>query len=112
MIFFFIVTEDAALAESGTTPKDIKCAQNLPIERRYSNGNCVLFDNLDVNEKREKYTGKFLTMHKRRRKRLITRSLNRDTGILDDVFHGQAQVNLYFTLLFFLIYTFTYLRYT
>lgn len=35
-------------------------------------------------------TGRFLTMHKRRRKRLITRQLHQDLAILDDVLHGQV----------------------
>lgn len=36
-------------------------------------------------------TGRFLTMHKRRRKKLTTRSLI-DHAILDDIHHGQVQV--------------------
>ncbi|KAF2901887.1 hypothetical protein ILUMI_04298 [Ignelater luminosus] len=36
-------------------------------------------------------TGRFLTMHKRRRKKLTTRSLSQDHAILDDIFHGQVQ---------------------
>lgn len=36
-------------------------------------------------------TGRFLTMHKRRRKKLTTRSLV-DHAILDDIHHGQVQV--------------------
>lgn len=36
-------------------------------------------------------TGRFLTMHKRRRKKLQTRALLQDTAILDDVLHGQVQ---------------------
>ncbi|XP_025836823.1 uncharacterized protein LOC108734071 [Agrilus planipennis] len=36
-------------------------------------------------------TGRFLTMHKRRRKKLITRSLLQDHAILDDISHGQVQ---------------------
>ncbi|XP_050514468.1 uncharacterized protein LOC126889827 isoform X1 [Diabrotica virgifera virgifera] len=35
--------------------------------------------------------GKFLTMHKRRRKKLTTRSLSQDHAILDDIHHGQVQ---------------------
>ncbi|XP_037904813.1 uncharacterized protein LOC119647762 isoform X3 [Hermetia illucens] len=35
--------------------------------------------------------GRFLTMHKRRRKKLTTRSLAQDSAILDDVLHGQVQ---------------------
>lgn len=36
-------------------------------------------------------TGRFLTMHKRRRKKLMTRALVQDTAILDDIHHGQVQ---------------------
>lgn len=36
-------------------------------------------------------SGRFLTMHKRRRKRLMTRSLQADGAMLDDVHHGQVQ---------------------
>ncbi|XP_018565805.1 uncharacterized protein LOC108906859 [Anoplophora glabripennis] len=36
-------------------------------------------------------SGKFLTMHKRRRKKLTTRSLSEDHAILDDIHHGQVQ---------------------
>lgn len=35
--------------------------------------------------------GRFLTMHKRRRKKLTTRSLLQDVAILDDILHGQVQ---------------------
>lgn len=38
-------------------------------------------------------SGRFLTMHKRRRKKLTTRSLSRDHAILDDIHHGQVQVS-------------------
>lgn len=41
-------------------------------------------------------TGRFLTIHKRRRKRLTTRSLAQDHAILDDIFHGQVQVSVTF----------------
>lgn len=37
-------------------------------------------------------SGKFLTMHKRRRKKLTTRSLLQDLAILDDIHHGIVQV--------------------
>lgn len=38
-------------------------------------------------------TGRFLTMHKRRRKRLTTRSLSQDPALLDDIHHGQVEVS-------------------
>lgn len=39
-------------------------------------------------------SGRFLTMHKRRRKKLATRSLVHDLAILDDIHHGQVQVRI------------------
>lgn len=56
-----------------------------------------LLDALIADEKlehpRRRYacTGRFLTMHKRRRKKLTTRTLIQDVAILDDVLHGQVQ---------------------
>lgn len=48
-------------------------------------------DNYYKAKKRQLSNGRFLTMHKRRRKKLTTRSLNQDSAILDDIFHGQVQ---------------------
>ncbi|KAL6254209.1 hypothetical protein P5V15_014830 [Pogonomyrmex californicus] len=59
--------------------------------RRLSNAERILLENLDIDRYRPRHTGRFLTMHKRRRKKLITRSLNQDSGILDDIFHGLVQ---------------------
>ncbi|XP_050312092.1 cAMP-specific 3',5'-cyclic phosphodiesterase 4A-like isoform X2 [Anthonomus grandis grandis] len=39
-------------------------------------------------------SGKFLTMHKRRRKKLTTRALSQDHAILDDIHHGLVQMIL------------------
>lgn len=56
-----------------------------------------LLDALEADDKQEQSrrrhacTGRFLTMHKRRRKKLTTRTLIQDTAILDDVLHGQVQ---------------------
>ncbi|XP_059620255.1 uncharacterized protein LOC132264168 [Phlebotomus argentipes] len=41
--------------------------------------------------RRHACNGRFLTMHKRRRKKLTTRSLVQDVAILDDILHGQVQ---------------------
>ncbi|GAB0097527.1 Phosphodiesterase [Sergentomyia squamirostris] len=41
--------------------------------------------------RRHACNGRFLTMHKRRRKKLTTRSLMQDVAILDDILHGQVQ---------------------
>ncbi|CAH4038957.1 cGMP-inhibited 3',5'-cyclic phosphodiesterase A-like isoform X1 [Pieris brassicae] len=48
-------------------------------------------NDLDSMAKRLVSTGKFLTMHKRRKKRLLTRSLSQETALLDDLLLGQVQ---------------------
>ncbi|XP_035913868.1 uncharacterized protein LOC118512880 isoform X3 [Anopheles stephensi] len=65
--------------------------------RRISDQDRPLFEALMAEERgelprrRHACTGRFLTMHKRRRKKLLTRSLALDQAILDDVLHGQVQ---------------------
>ncbi|XP_058124990.1 uncharacterized protein LOC131282671 [Anopheles ziemanni] len=65
--------------------------------RRISEHDRPLFEALLAEERgelprrRHACTGRFLTMHKRRRKKLLTRSLALDQAILDDVLHGQVQ---------------------
>ncbi|XP_055376743.1 uncharacterized protein LOC129608962 [Condylostylus longicornis] len=65
--------------------------------RRVSESDRPLLEALLDEEKHENArrrhlsNGRFLTMHKRRRKKLTTRSLNQDPAILDDVLHGQVQ---------------------
>lgn len=51
----------------------------------------VVEGNLENSRRRHVCNGRFLTMHKRRRKKLQTRSLLQDVAILDDVLHGQVQ---------------------
>ncbi|XP_047543966.1 cAMP-specific 3',5'-cyclic phosphodiesterase 4A-like isoform X1 [Vanessa atalanta] len=56
----------------------------------------VLVTRVDVNEMRimkkpSVCTGRFLTMHKRRKKRLVTRSLRLEAALLDDLQYGQVQ---------------------
>ncbi|XP_045509404.1 cGMP-inhibited 3',5'-cyclic phosphodiesterase B-like isoform X2 [Colias croceus] len=46
---------------------------------------------LDDMARRLVRTGRFLTMHKRRKKRLLTRSLCQETGLLDDLLLGQVK---------------------
>ncbi|XP_055608152.1 uncharacterized protein LOC129755605 [Uranotaenia lowii] len=48
-------------------------------------------EHLENPRRRHACTGRFLTMHKRRRKKLNTRSLALDQAILDDILHGQVQ---------------------
>lgn len=56
----------------------------------------ILFDALIAEEnslspkKRHYSNGRFLTMHKRRRKKLQTRSLAIEPAVLDDILHGQV----------------------
>ncbi|XP_050360652.1 uncharacterized protein LOC126780319 isoform X2 [Nymphalis io] len=56
----------------------------------------VLVTRVDINEIRIKKkpslcTGRFLTMHKRRKKSLVTRSLRLESALLDDLQYGQVQ---------------------
>lgn len=104
MIYIY-VTEEATLPSSGATPLSLSKStsyedndeenediQASPQQRRFSETDRHLLDRLNVGKTRIRHTGRFLTMHKRRRKKLATRSLNQDPGLLDDIFHGQVQV--------------------
>ncbi|XP_044006194.1 uncharacterized protein LOC122851187 isoform X2 [Aphidius gifuensis] len=78
------------LPPPSSSPSDI----NNINSRRYSDTDRQLIENIiiDTNENSRIRNGsRFLTMHKRRRKRLTTRSLNQEPGLLDDIFHGQVQ---------------------
>ncbi|XP_071651071.1 uncharacterized protein [Temnothorax longispinosus] len=59
--------------------------------RRLSDAEQRLLESLDIDRYRPRHIGRFLTIHKRRRKKLITRSLTQEPGILDDIFHGLVQ---------------------
>lgn len=58
----------------------------------------LLLEGLDTRRQRPLHTGRFLTMHKRRRKRLATRGGSvaalggGGPALLDDVLHGQVKV--------------------
>ena len=60
-----------------------------------SDSDWLLLETLDTRCQRPLHTGRFLTMHKRRRKRLTTRSLTQEPGLLDDIHHGQVQVHMW-----------------
>lgn len=77
---------------STTLPEIRDESATEPAFRRLSNADRILLESLDIGQYRSRHTGRFLTMHKRRRKKLITRSLNQESGILDDIFHGLVQV--------------------
>ncbi|CAG2068193.1 unnamed protein product, partial [Timema podura] len=59
--------------------------------RHLSDSDWLLLETLDTSCQRPLQTGRFLTMHKRRRKRLTTRSLSQEPALLDDIHHGQVQ---------------------
>ncbi|XP_015117340.1 uncharacterized protein LOC107041345 isoform X2 [Diachasma alloeum] len=93
---FARISEEATLPSSGVLPpvqSSPEAAEEVEMDvpRRFSETERLLIDSLDIDEDRTKHTGRFLTMHKRRRKRLTTRSLSQDPGLLDDIFHGQVQ---------------------
>ncbi|KAG7203506.1 hypothetical protein KM043_013562 [Ampulex compressa] len=91
---FVRISENAALAMFGTTatlPEPHEEQTKKAASRRLSDIDRILLEGLDVGRCRPRHTGRFLTLHKRRRKRLTTRSLNQEPGILDDIFHGLVQ---------------------
>lgn len=51
----------------------------------------VVEENTLSPKKRHICNGRFLTMHKRRRKKLTTRSLAFEPAIIDDILHGQVK---------------------
>ncbi|XP_059485733.1 high affinity cAMP-specific 3',5'-cyclic phosphodiesterase 7A-like isoform X2 [Neocloeon triangulifer] len=62
--------------------------------RSLSDADWLLLEGLDTRLQRTLHTGRFLTMHKRRRRRLNTRSAVLGGGqpaLLDDIHHGQVQ---------------------
>ena len=77
--------------ESSSTPKS-KRNDHGSFSNKLDMQDLPLIAKMEVSQYRPKHTGRFLTMHKRRRKRLVTRSLAQDPGLLDDVTHGQVQV--------------------
>ncbi|KAG5677283.1 hypothetical protein PVAND_007053 [Polypedilum vanderplanki] len=83
-----------------TTQTCLKQATEIPPNNRrlsISDKDRPLIDALIVEEntlspkKRHVCNGRFLTMHKRRRKKLMTRSLAFEPAIIDDVLHGQVK---------------------
>lgn len=82
--FVFIYTDDS--------PTDDRCRRR---SRLLSEGEVVLLESVAHHSKRLP-NGRFLTMHKRRRKKLTTRSLSNENApaLLDDIQHGQVQVRM------------------
>ncbi|XP_076749339.1 uncharacterized protein LOC143422515 isoform X4 [Xylocopa sonorina] len=91
---FVRISEGAALPTSGATASLTEVRDEAATEtafRRLSEADRILLESLDIGRSRPRPTGRFLTMHKRRRKRLTTKSLTQEPGILDDIFHGLVQ---------------------
>ncbi|XP_033180715.1 uncharacterized protein LOC117234376 isoform X2 [Bombus vosnesenskii] len=91
---FIRISENAALPASGVSVTLTEVRNEARTDttfRRLSEVDRSLLESLDIGRSRPRPTGRFLTMHKRRRKRLTTRSLTEEPGILDDIFHGLVQ---------------------
>ncbi|KAG5336271.1 PDE7B phosphodiesterase, partial [Acromyrmex heyeri] len=56
--------------------------------RRLSDAEQILLESLDIDQYRPRHTGRFLTMHKRRRKKLTTRSLNQEPAFIEEGYHS------------------------
>ncbi|XP_053984430.1 uncharacterized protein LOC128879363 isoform X2 [Hylaeus volcanicus] len=94
---FVRISEGATLPTSGVPATLTEVHDEPPREtafRRLSEADRILLESLDIGRSRHRPTGRFLTMHKRRRKRLTTKSLTQEPGILDDIFHGLVQCAL------------------
>ncbi|XP_031780628.1 uncharacterized protein LOC100114896 isoform X2 [Nasonia vitripennis] len=86
------ISEEAAAAIAGDAgPPSCRAAEEGDEPSELDELERLLLAKFDVSQYRPKHTGRFLTMHKRRRKRLVTRSLDQEPGLLDDVSHGQVQ---------------------
>jgi hypothetical protein len=93
-LLFFIIA-----ASSDTLTTTIVTTRKMSIlEKERSLLEALIADDVvssqQLTTQRHLCTGRFLTMHKRRRKKLQTRSLLVDYAILDDVLHGQVQIIL------------------
>ncbi|XP_044748639.1 uncharacterized protein LOC123309533 isoform X2 [Coccinella septempunctata] len=60
------------------------------LQKYFSKEDWILLDAMGSSST-QRSSGRFLTMHKRRRKKLTTRSLYQDHAILDDIHHGLVQ---------------------
>lgn len=92
-VYYFI--DSSLCSDSGTSVTLSKIRDGSTREaifRHLSDSDRILLENLNLNQCRPRQTGRFLTVHKRRRKKLTTRSLSQEPGMLDDIFHGLVQV--------------------
>ena len=62
--------------------------------KKLTESEVILISTMEIHARNSVLTGRFLTMHKRRRKKLTTRSLSPDLApaLLDDVHHGLVKV--------------------
>ena len=67
------------------------------VQRRYSMEDWLVLELLpnlpNLIQRCRKSSGRFLTLHKRRRKKLLTRRLSKNHALLDDISHGVIQVS-------------------
>lgn len=93
LIFFLFAANTTDVSPSSEQQPTHQPTQYQLEHRRLSDTDRPLLEALLRNgsTRRHACTGRFLTMHKRRRKKLSTRNLTVDQAILDDVLHGQVQ---------------------
>lgn len=77
--FCFVLAEMTTNRPTSISERDRLCIDALIAE-----------ENTLSPKKRHICNGRFLTMHKRRRKKLQTRSLAFEPAVLDDILHGQV----------------------
>lgn len=99
MLFSFLVAASPGSASASASGTGASPARSL------TDADWLLLEGLDTRQQRPLHTSRFLTMHKRRRRRLNTRAAvlgGSQPAILDDILHGQVQVSApQFTLFFF-----------
>jgi len=84
---------DAAPVDKGAGGQP-GAARPVVAARRLSSPDQPLLDALvEPFDARPRNTGRFLTMQRRRRRKLTTRTLVADCALLDDVHHGLVQVS-------------------
>lgn len=86
--YFSYFTDDSS--ENTSTSQERRCS----VPKKLTKSESILIETMASREQSMALTGRFLTMHKRRRKKLTTRSLSTEQApaLLDDVHHGLVQV--------------------
>lgn len=98
LITFFSLYDFLATTTASSTTVTATTVTATPTStngaRRLSDTDRPLIEALmqnDLSQRRHSCTGRFLTMHKRRRKKLNTRGLATVPAILDDILHGHVR---------------------